>query len=78
MKRSYVKRSHYLNKIIPFIGKDLIKVIVGQRRVGKSYLLFQIIDEIKAKDSQVNIIYINKEQHQFENIKEAADLVQYV
>jgi len=33
-----IKREHYLKKIAPFIGKNLIKVIVGQRRVGKSYL----------------------------------------
>ena len=44
------------------MNKDIIKVFVGQRRVGKSYLLFQIMDLIKndfGRDS--NIIYINKE-----------------
>jgi predicted AAA+ superfamily ATPase len=36
------KRSIYINKTKPFIGKQIIKVFTGQRRVGKSYLLFQI------------------------------------
>jgi len=36
-------RPHYLEKIRPFIGQNIIKVLTGQRRVGKSYLLYQII-----------------------------------
>jgi uncharacterized protein len=44
----YIKRDGYLERIWPFITKDLIKAFTGQRRVGKSYLLYQIMDEIKA------------------------------
>ena len=36
MIKKYLKRKYYLEKIKPFINKDLIKIIVGQRRVGKS------------------------------------------
>ncbi|MFH1838289.1 MAG: hypothetical protein ABH808_02220 [Candidatus Kuenenbacteria bacterium] len=57
MIKTYIKRPIYLNKIKPFIDKDIIKVIVGQRRVGKSYLLFQIMDLIKQKHKKANIIY---------------------
>lgn len=60
MDKMYKKRLYYLNKIIPFIGVDLIKVLIGQRRVGKSYVLLQLMDAIKAKDKKANIIYINK------------------
>jgi predicted AAA+ superfamily ATPase len=60
-----IKRSRYIEKIKPHIGKSIIKVLVGARRSGKTYLLFQIIEEIKNIDSQANIIYINKEQYEF-------------
>ncbi|HMP98155.1 MAG TPA: ATP-binding protein [Cyclobacteriaceae bacterium] len=72
-----IKRTLYLDKIRPFVGKNLIKVIVGQRRVGKSALLMQIINEIKAENTKANIIYINKELYEFENVKSYQDLIAY-
>jgi len=72
------KRSHYLEKVRPFIGQNIIKVLTGQRRVGKSYLLFQIIQWIKENDSSGTIIYINKEDLAFSFIKTAQDLHEYV
>jgi len=62
-------RVGYLEKINAFIGSKLIKVLVGQRRVGKSYLLRQIIR--KLNDSGVNpenVLYINKEYTDFDFI----------
>ncbi|MDR0681159.1 MAG: AAA family ATPase, partial [Dysgonamonadaceae bacterium] len=41
---------------MPFIDKKMIKVITGQRRVGKSYILFQLIEEIKQQNPKANII----------------------
>src|SRR3972149_7462048 len=75
---SYINRSGYIEKIKPFIGKNLIKVIVGQRRIGKSYLLFQLMDIIKGNEPHANIIYINKENYEFENIQNYKHLVKYV
>jgi uncharacterized protein len=72
------KRTIYLNRIQPFIGKQLIKVITGQRRVGKSFLLFQLMGEIKKTDKKASIIYINKEDLAFESIKTGKDLYDYV
>jgi predicted AAA+ superfamily ATPase len=46
--------------------------------VGKSYLLFQIIHLIQSQDSKANIIYINKEDLQFDAIRDAASLNEYV
>ena len=47
MKMENIKyREHYLKKIEPFMGTSLIKVMTGQRRVGKSYILFQLIEFI--------------------------------
>lgn len=78
MVKRYIKRAIYLDKVKPFIDKDIIKVIVGQRRVGKSYLLFQIIDLIKREHPQANIIYINKELNEFDALKNYQDLLSYV
>ena len=43
----YIKRERYLDKIRPFYEVDLIKVLTGVRRCGKSILLSQIEDEFK-------------------------------
>ena len=72
------KRIAYLDKVGPFIGKQLIKVFTGQRRVGKSYLLFQIMDLIREKDNKAKICYINKENLDFDFIKTEKDLHNYV
>lgn len=78
MIKTYIKREQYLDHIKPFINKELIKVIVGQRRVGKSYLLLQIIDLIKEENKEANIIYINKELYEFDKIKNYHDLLNYI
>jgi predicted AAA+ superfamily ATPase len=71
-------RPTYLSQVRPFIGKNLIKVFTGQRRVGKSYLLFQIIQEIIQNEPEATILYINKEDLNFSSIKSAQDLNDYV
>jgi hypothetical protein len=54
-------------------------VLIGQRRVGKSYLLFQIMDElVKQGVSKSSMLYINKELHEFEPIRQYEDLLRYV
>ena len=73
-----IPRDTYIERIKPFIRKGLIKVLSGQRRVGKSYLLFQIINFIKSQDLKANIIYINKEDLQFDMIRDAASLNEYI
>ena len=40
----------YLKRVLPFIDKPIIKVFTGQRRVGKSYLLFQIMQYLLQQD----------------------------
>ena len=56
-----VRRTHYLNLIRPFIGTDVIKVITGIRRCGKSVLLDQIRDEIVARAPKTKIVYLDLE-----------------
>lgn len=71
------KRPYYINRVMPFVGQNLIKVFTGQRRVGKSYLLFQIM-QIVAKVPDAAILYINKEDLAFSDIQTAKDLHDYV
>ncbi len=73
-----LSREIYLNRIKPYIGKNLIKVIVGQRRTGKSFLMRQIIELIKQQAPDRQIIYINKEDYAFDFIKTYSELVEYV
>jgi len=72
-------RQNYLNGINDFIGNNLIKVLVGQRRTGKSYLLRQIILSLISKGiNSKNIFYINKEYTDFDfitNYTELEDLI---
>lgn len=71
-------REKYFQKIRPFIGKDMIKVLTGQRRVGKTTLLLQLVELVKEENKDARTIYINKEKHEFQYIKTAEDLYQDV
>lgn len=71
-------RTIYLDRLRPFMNTNLIKVFTGQRRVGKSYLLYQIIQEVLSQNSEAFILYINKEDLAFSAIKNAQDLNDYV
>ncbi|MCL2860482.1 MAG: AAA family ATPase [Oscillospiraceae bacterium] len=72
-----IKREIYLEKIRPFYEQNtLIKIIYGLRRSGKSVILEQIQEEIKAKKK--NKIYINFESLEYDFIKTAKDLDKYI
>ena len=72
-------REKYLAKIRPFYEQDLIKVITGIRRCGKSVILTQIIDELKNNGIKPDhIIYINFELKSFSFIKNDDDLDNYI
>ena len=74
----YIERKRYINRVMPYVRKDIIKILVGQRRVGKSYLLFQLMDRISKLDPAGLQIYINKELHKFSGIRNADDLMSYI
>lgn len=68
-------RDFYLHKIVKYIQNSLIKVIVGQRRTGKSYLLRQIANHIiQSGVSPKNVFYLNKEFIEFDEIRDYKDL----
>ena len=66
-----IERPRYLNHIISLLGKDMIIILVGQRRVGKSYMLKQLQNWLQTNRSSSNIVYINKELHAFKSISSA-------
>ena len=72
-----IKRDCYISKIEKYLDKELIVVLVGQRRVGKSYILRQLRDE-KSAASDTNVIYIDKEKRQFDAIKNYHQLNEYI
>ena len=74
----YKRRPLYFEQIQPYINDRLIKIITGQRRVGKSYVMNQIKDEILEQNSDANIIYINKEDYAFDAIKNYVDLMYFL
>lgn len=74
-----IKRENYINRIRGFYHKDLIKVITGIRRCGKSVLLMQIMDELRKEGiEEFQIIYINFEDYDYSFIRTGHDLHEYV
>ncbi len=72
-----IQREHYVSKVRPFYESDLIKIIIGVRRCGKSVIFNQIMEEIKKKTD--NVIYLNFEDIRTSmTIKNVNDLFSYV
>ena len=73
-------RENYLSKIRGFYNSDLVKILVGIRRCGKSVILNQIIDELKEKNNidEEHIIFINFEFIEFEDLLNYKELNKYV
>jgi len=69
------ERNLYLNRLLPFVGKPIIKVITGMRRVGKSVILKQLANHIQDNGIKTgNILFIDKESLEFESIATYRDL----
>lgn len=69
-------RETWLKKIRPFYENELIKVLIGIRRCGKSVILKQIANEIKADDAHK--IFINFEDLEFNALQDELSLYNYV
>jgi hypothetical protein len=73
------ERVEYLEKIKLFTGNNLVKVLVGQRRTGKSYLLRQILQQlIKSGVPPQNTFYINKEFVDFDFLSDYKELASFI
>ena len=73
-----ISRPIYMRKVEPFVGKDLIKVFIGQRRVGKSCLMLGVQGHLRTRKDPPHIIAIDKERHEFDRIHDASTLIDYV
>ncbi len=73
-------RKRYSDALWNLLGNQLVKVIVGQRRSGKSYVVRQLIDRLinERRVDGKNIFYLNKEMFEFETIKDAKDLSEII
>jgi len=74
MDHLILERENYLQRLAVWIDKPVIKVIVGQRRVGKSMFLFQIMEHIRIANPEANCIYINTENEEYQHIKNYKEL----
>ena len=72
-----ILRQSYLNKIDHYIGKDTIIILTGQRRIGKSNILRLFRDKVK-EDAEANVIFVDKEKHEYDDIKTYKDLNAYI
>ena len=74
-----LKREIYLSRIRGFYDSDLIKILVGIRRCGKSVILKQIMSELKEKSiDEQHIIYINFEFIEYEKLLDYKELNKYI
>ena len=73
------KRELYIEKIKPFIDKDIIKVLTGIRRSGKSVMLKLLMEELKNRGiNQNQFIYINFENLKYRNLKNYERLYDFI
>lgn len=75
-----IKRDYYLNKLIDYKDKDVIKIITGIRRCGKSFLLFNIYYDylLSIGVNDENIIRINLESIRYEKLRNSNSLFEYL
>lgn len=72
-----IKREHYIKEVREFYDSDLIKIITGIRRCGKSVILKQIVNEVEQKSS--NVIYLNFENKSIQlSMPNANAIIEYV
>ena len=72
-----VSRPNYYSKVEKFLGKGILIVLTGQRRVGKSYVMKELVQR-KQQLEDACVIYIDKEKTSFDFIQNYKDLVSYV
>lgn len=72
-----IPRPHYVNRIVKLIDKGVMLFLIGQRRVGKSYLLCLLREWLSENVENSNVVYINKEFEISNEIKNSHQLYSY-
>ena len=74
-----LKRDEYIKQIVPFIDKDVIKVLTGIRRSGKSVMLKLLMEDLKNRGiNEKQFIYINFENLKYRNLKNYERLYDFI
>lgn len=73
-----IVRKTYLDHIISHLNRGMMIILVGQRRVGKSFMLRQLHNWLLENRPGATVIYVNKELFEFSNITDAKELHDYV
>lgn len=73
-----ITRKTYLSHIISHLNRGMMIILVGQRRVGKSFMLRQIRRWLEENRPDSTVVYINKELLDFSHITNAKELHDYV
>ena len=73
-----IERNEYLNVLKRFKDKELIKVITGIRRCGKSKIMDALTELIKESDPSGNVVHVNYNITEFENLLEYHALEDYI
>ena len=72
-----ISRKYYADKVDGWLGKEVVIVLTGQRRVGKSYILKDFMQRHEG-EADANIIYIDKEKRSFRFIQNGEQLGNYI
>lgn len=73
-----IVRGTYLSHIISHLNRGMMIILVGQRRVGKSFMLRQVRNWLEQNRSDATVVYVNKELRAFSHLTNAAELYDYV
>lgn len=73
-----IVRKTYLSHIISHLNRGMMIILVGQRRVGKSFMLRQVRNWLEKNRKDSTVVYINKELLDFSHITNAQELHDYV
>ncbi len=78
-KIQMIQRSEYLDQIAPFIGKNIIKVLVGVRRSGKSTILDQLHEQMLSDGVPAEtMLHLKFESKEYSHVTTSDDLIDYV
>ncbi len=69
-----ITRRRLLNQLTSLLGSGMMLILVGQRRVGKTYLLLQLKDWLAENRPQANVLHIDKDSMEFDDITDAKTL----
>lgn len=73
-----ILRQKYLSRILTHLNRGMMIILIGQRRVGKSFMLRQLHNWIEENRPEATVVYINKELLEFRDLCNANDLYDFV